>query len=87
LLKIKKKNGFPISLLDEIFENIFEIIKRGLHKNGIFKISGFGTFRVLFKKERIGMNPKTKIKYPIIERKVVTFSPSKIVKKELNRNG
>ena len=81
LQKIKKINGFPISYLDEIFEHIFVIIKNGLQKDGIFKISGFGTFKVLFKKERLGLNPKTKIKYPISERKVVTFYPSKIKKK------
>ena len=46
------------------------------------KLQGFGTFKVLFKRERLGINPKTKIKYPIYERKVVTFSPSKIVKKK-----
>ena len=63
------------------------IIKNGLLKDGVFKIAGFGTFRVLFKKERLGMNPKTKIKYPINKRKVVTFSPSKIVKKKLNSLG
>ena len=84
LQKIKKKNGFPISYLDQIFEHIFVIIKNGLQKDGIFKITGFGTFKVLFKKERLGINPKTKIKYPIQERKVVTFYPSKIVKKKLN---
>ena len=65
LQKIKKKNGFPISYLDEIFEHIFVIIKNGLLQDGIFKITGFGTFKVLSKKERIGLNPKTKIKYPI----------------------
>ena len=59
--KIKKKNGFPISYLEEIFEHIFVIIKNGLLKDGIFKITGFGTFKVLFKKERLGINPKTKI--------------------------
>tara|TARA_S200000501_G_scaffold26515_1_gene22836 strand:+ start:90 stop:386 length:297 start_codon:yes stop_codon:yes gene_type:complete len=86
LQKIKKKNGFPISYLDEVFEHIFDIIKNGLHKDGIFKITGFGTFKVLCKNARLGINPKTKIKYPINKRKVVTFSPSKIVKKKLNRN-
>ena len=87
LQKIKNKNGLPISYLDEVFENIFGVVKKGLVKDGIFKISGFGTFKVLFKKERIGMNPKTKIKYPVIERKVVSFYPSKIIKKKLNGNG
>ena len=84
LQKIKKINGLPISYLDEVFENIFDVIKKGLIKDGVFKISGFGTFKVLLKRERIGMNPKTKIKYPVIQRNVVSFYPSKIIKKKLN---
>ena len=87
LQKIKKINGLPISYLDMVFENIFDVIKKGLIKDGIFKISGFGTFKVLFKRQRIGINPKTRIKYPIIERKVVSFYPSKLIKKKLNGNG
>ena len=87
LQKIKKINGLPISYLDMVFENIFDVIKKGLIKDGIFKISGFGTFKVLFKRQRLGINPKTRIKYPIIERKVVSFYPSKLIKKKLNGNG
>ena len=87
LQKIKNKNGLPISYLDEVFENIFGVVKKGLVKDGIFKISGFGSFKVLFKKERMGLNPRTKIKYLISERKVVSFYPSKVVKKKLNSNG
>lgn len=87
LQKIKKINGLPISYLDMVFENIFDVIKKGLIKDGIFKISGFGTFKVLFKRQRLGINPKTRIKYPIVERKVVSFYPSKLIKKKLNGNG
>ena len=87
LQKIKKINGLPISYLDMVFESIFDVIKKGLIKDGIFKISGFGTFKVLFKNQRVGMNPKTKIKYKISKRKVVIFSPSKIIKKRINENG
>ena len=87
LQKIKKTNGLPISYLDMVFESIFDVIKKGLIKDGIFKISGFGTFKVLFKRQRLGINPKTRIKYPIIERKVVSFYPSKLIKKKLNGNG
>tara|TARA_Y100000816_G_C25798419_1_gene418200 strand:+ start:97 stop:390 length:294 start_codon:yes stop_codon:yes gene_type:complete len=87
LQKIKKINGLPISYLDMVFESIFDVIKKGLIKDGIFKISGFGTFKVLFKRQRLGINPKTRIKYPIIERKVVSFYPSKLIKKKLNGNG
>ena len=87
LKNIQKRNGLPISYLEEIFEHILFVIKEGLLKNGIFKISGFGTFKVLFKNQRVGMNPKTKVKYEISKRKVVIFSPSKIIKKKINENG
>jgi|TARA_Y100000996_G_C22228161_1_gene522490 nucleoid DNA-binding protein len=84
LNNIKLSNRLPISFSDKIFDNLFEIFKIGLLKDGILKISGLGTFKVLNKKERIGLNPKTKIKYTISKRKVVVFYPSKLVKNKLN---
>ena len=48
------------------------------------KISSFGTFKVMNKKERIGRNPKTKIEAKISSRKVVKFKPSLVIKKKLN---
>ncbi len=84
LNNIKLSNRLPISFSDKVFDNLFEIFKIGLLKDGILKISGLGTFKVLNKKERIGLNPKTKIKYTISKRKVVVFYPSKLVKNKLN---
>ena len=84
LNNIKLSNRLPISFSDKIFDNLFEIFKIGLLKDGILKISGLGTFKILNKKERIGLNPKTKIKYTISKRKVVVFYPSKLVKNKLN---
>ncbi len=84
LNNIKLSNRLPISFSDKIFDNLYEIFKIGLLKDGILKISGLGTFKVLNKKERIGLNPKTKIKYTISKRKVVVFYPSKLVKNKLN---
>jgi len=48
------------------------------------KISSFGTFEILSKKERIGRNPKTKVEAKISSRKVVKFKPSFFIKKKLN---
>ena len=84
LSNIKLSNRLPISFSDEVFNNLFEIFQIGLLKDGILKLSGFGTFKVLNKKERIGLNPKTKIKHTISKRKVVVFYPSKLVKNKLN---
>ena len=44
------------------------------------KISGFGTFLLRDKAERIGRNPKTGIEVPITPRRVLTFRPSHLMK-------
>lgn len=40
------------------------------------KISGFGTFQLRDKPERIGRNPKTGVEVPIPPRRVLTFRAS-----------
>ena len=44
------------------------------------KISGFGTFLLRDKGERIGRNPKTGIEVPITPRRVMTFRASQMLK-------
>src|SRR3546814_11079536 len=44
------------------------------------KISGFGTFVLRDKGERIGRNPKTGVEVPIAPRRVLTFRASQIMR-------
>ena len=44
------------------------------------KISGFGTFILRNKGERIGRNPKTGVEVPIAPRRVMTFRASQIMR-------
>jgi integration host factor subunit alpha len=44
------------------------------------KISGFGTFLLRDKAERVGRNPKTGIEVPITPRRVMTFRASQMLK-------
>ena len=57
----------------------------GLVSGQDVKISSFGTFEVINKKERIGRNPKTKIEAKISSRKIVKFKPSQLIKEKLNK--
>tara|TARA_B100000945_G_C19942058_1_gene394458 strand:+ start:64 stop:360 length:297 start_codon:yes stop_codon:yes gene_type:complete len=84
LKNIKYHSGLPTSFSEKVFDFIFDIIIDGLKRDNRLKIAGFGTFKVLQKKSRIGRNPKTKATYEIKSRKVVVFSPSSQVKKKLN---
>ena len=82
--KIYQNLGFSKNFSSTIIDNFFEIIVQELLKSKKVKISSFGTFKVINKKERIGRNPKTKIEAKIVPRKVVKFKPSLLVKEKLN---
>ena len=82
--KIYQNLGFSKNFSSTIVDNFFEIITAELIRSNKVKISSFGTFKVMSKKERIGRNPKTKIEAKITSCKVVKFKPSLVIKKKLN---
>ena len=83
--KIFKNLGFSKNLSSKIVDDFFETLITNIINNNKFKITSFGTFSVLNKKERIGRNPKTKIETKILPRKVVKFKPSLLIKNKINR--
>ncbi|MGD0633248.1 MAG: integration host factor subunit alpha [Beijerinckiaceae bacterium] len=48
------------------------------------KLSSFGSFVVRDKGERIGRNPKTGVEVPILQRRVLVFKPSNVLKALMN---
>ena len=84
--KIYKNLGFSKNMSSKIVDDFFETIISEIIKSNRIKITSFGTFSVLYKKERIGRNPKTKIEAKIFPRKIVKFKPSLLLKQKLNRN-
>ena len=83
---IYKRLGFSKNFSSTIVDDFFEILIQQLVNSRKIKISSFGTFEVINKKERIGRNPKTKEVAKITSRKVVKFRPSSIFKKKINDN-
>ena len=79
--------GFSKRFSSTIVDDFFEILIQNLIKIEKVKISSFGTFEVVNKKERFGRNPKTKKEAKISSRRVVKFKPSLIFKKKINKNG
>ena len=84
LNQINSSLGIPKILLEKIIISILEIISEELNNKNKIKISGFGTFKVLNKKSRIGRNPKTGDIYEIKPRRTIVFHPSIKVKKMIN---
>ena len=82
--KIHQNIGFSKNFSSKLVDDFFESLIDSLIKSSKIKISSFGTFKVTNKKQRIGRNPKTKVKAVISSRKVVQFKPSLLIKKKLN---
>ena len=60
------------------FDSALDSIKAGLKKrNSKVTLVGFGTFRNVYRKTRMGRNPQTGEKIKIKGKSVVTFKPSK----------
>jgi len=84
-IQIYKNLGFSKNFSSNIIDDFFETLKVELINKSKIKISSFGVFKVVNKKERIGRNPKTKVEAKISSRKVVKFKPSLILKNKLNK--
>jgi integration host factor subunit alpha len=63
-----------------LVENILDHMCEALAKGENVKVSGFGTFVLRDKGERIGRNPKTGIEVPIAPRRVLTFRASQMMR-------
>ena len=83
--EIYQNLGFSKNISLTLINDFFESIISELIEHSKIKISSFGTFEVVNKKERIGRNPKTKVEAKIAARKIVKFRSSIITKNKLNR--
>ena len=77
---IHRKLGLSRSESLAMVESILAHIGDALEKGENVKISGFGTFLLRDKGERVGRNPKTGIEVPITPRRVLTFRASQMLK-------
>ena len=84
---LSKEAYFSTEKSSEFVDLLFEMMAEGLEKGEKIKISNFGNFTVREKRARTGRNPKTGEKMQIPGRRVVTFKPSLMLRKALNRGG
>ena len=63
-----------------VVERVLHHMCQALSEGKNVKVSGFGTFILRDKGERIGRNPKTGIEVPIAPRRVMTFRASQIMR-------
>ena len=81
---LNQKMGLNKVESKELVEAFFNEIKKSLTDNEEVKISGFGNFKILNKKERPGRNPKTGEPAIISARRVITFKAGQKLRKKLS---
>ncbi|ARS28611.1 integration host factor subunit alpha [Sphingomonas sp. KC8] len=64
-------------------EQILDHMSKALERGENVKISGFGSFVLRDKGERMGRNPKTGIEVPIAPRRVLTFRASQMMRERI----
>ena len=82
---LNRKLGLSRSDSLSMVESILEHMSSALEQGENVKISGFGTFLLRDKAERIGRNPKTGVEVPIAPRRVMTFRASQIMRDRIAR--
>jgi integration host factor subunit alpha len=68
-----------LAMVESIVDHICDALANGEN----VKISGFGTFLLRDKGERVGRNPKTGVEVPITPRRVLTFRASQMLKERV----
>ena len=70
--------------IEKILNVIFIEIIQSLSKGQNIEIRGFGSYKVIQRKARIGRNPKNSEKIEIPEKKAIKWKMSKILYNRLN---
>ncbi len=82
---INRKLGLSRAESLAMVESILAQMCGALAQGENVKISGFGSFVLRDKNERVGRNPKTGIEVPITPRRVLTFRASQLLKDRIAR--
>ena len=82
--KLSKKFGFSVPFSKKIVDDLLIIFSEAIVTSDL-NLTNFGSFKLLFKKERKGRNPKTREEFLISKRKTISFIVSKNIKNRLER--
>ena len=84
---LHRKVGLSRAESADLVEQVLDRMSDALAKGENVKISGFGTFVLRDKGERIGRNPKTGVEVPIAPRRVLTFRASQMMRDRIVKAG
>jgi len=77
---VHRKLGLSRAESASVVERVLHHMCHSLAQGNNVKISGFGSFILRDKGQRVGRNPKTGVEVPIAPRRVMTFRASQIMR-------
>ncbi|MCE5223908.1 HU family DNA-binding protein [bacterium] len=78
--EVAKKTKAPQKEVEAVLSNFFDTVKLSVKKGDKVAIIGFGNFEAKKRAQRTGVNPKTRKKMTIPEKRVPVFRPGKAFK-------
>jgi integration host factor subunit alpha len=82
---VHRKLGLSRAESANVVERVLHHMCHALANGSNVKVSGFGTFILRDKGQRVGRNPKTGVEVPIAPRRVMTFRASQIMRDEISK--
>ena len=83
---VNRKMGLSRAESLDLVEQILATMCTAMADGENVKISGFGSFILRDKRERVGRNPKTGVEVPITPRRVMTFRASQKLKDRIAKS-
>ncbi len=83
VLKVASETGLKQLDAKKIVQRSLDAIVESLSKGETVELRNFGIFKVKSRKGRTGRNPRTGEKVPVPPKRVVTFKPGLIMKRDI----
>jgi nucleoid DNA-binding protein len=83
VLRVASETGLKQLDVKKVVQHSLDAIVDSLSKGATVELRNFGIFKVKSRKGRTGRNPRTGEKVPVPPKRVVTFKPGLVMKKNI----
>ena len=83
VLRVASETGLKQLDVKKVVQHSLDAIVESLSKGDTVELRNFGIFKVKSRKGRTGRNPRTGEKVPVPPKRVVTFKPGLVMKKDI----
>lgn len=83
--KLSEQSGQSKKISENFLRILIDVIEEGLKKDGIAKVKGLGTFKIISIEQRKSVNVQDGSEYIIPAHNKISFTPEKTMKEEINK--